>query len=336
MMKIIKEGLLTSVQDLGRTGYQKYGVIVSGSMDPYAHRIANLLVGNDEAEATLEATLLGPAIEFQEDVLLSICGGNLSPTINGEKVHMWRAIYVKAGSVLKFGKSQSGCRAYIAIAGGMDIPNVMDSQSTYIRAKIGGYQGRAVKSGDEISIRPPDQEQTSKLAHMRKQMQDGHFYETDWTPSADMIPDYSSQPLIQLIKGPQYALFNEESQQNIYKEPFTISSQSDRMGYRLNGTTLSLQNPKELISEAVAFGSIQVPPDGNPIILMADRQTTGGYPKIGQIASVDLPLVSQLKPGDQITFTEVTLEDAQKAFIHQEKAIQLLKRSITLKGQEDV
>ncbi|WP_079527557.1 5-oxoprolinase subunit C family protein [Halobacillus hunanensis] len=336
MLKIIKEGMLTSVQDLGRTGYQKYGVIVSGSMDSYAHRIANLLVGNEENAAALEATLLGPEIEFKQDSMIAICGGDLSPTINGQKVNTWRSIFVKEGSVLKFGKSRTGCRAYIAVTGGLDIQEVMDSQSTYLRAKLGGYQGRALKSGDQLPMVHPNDMQRKLMDSIRQRMGSNYVYETDWMPAADMIPEYSSQPVIQMLRGPQYALFNEQSQRIIYEEPYSVSSQSDRMGYRLEGSPLSLTESKELISEAVAFGSIQVPSDGNPIILMADRQTTGGYPKIGQIASVDLPLVSQLKPGDQISFREVTLEEAQRALIDQEKSIQILKRSITLKSKEEL
>ncbi|MFD2922398.1 biotin-dependent carboxyltransferase family protein [Halobacillus naozhouensis] len=336
MLKIIKEGMLTSVQDLGRTSYQKYGVIVSGSMDSYAHRIANLLVGNEENAATLEATLLGPEIEFKQDSMIAICGGDLSPAINGQKVNTWRSIFVKEGSVLKFGKSRTGCRAYIAVAGGLDVPEVMDSQSTYLRAELGGYQGRALKSGDQLPMCEPNDNQKKIMEAMRQQMDGDHFYETDWMPAADMTPPYSSQPVIQMLKGPQYALFNEQSQRNIFEESYSVSSQSDRMGYRLEGSPLSLTEPKELISEAVAFGSIQVPSDGNPIILMADRQTTGGYPKIGQIASVDLSLVSQLKPGDKMSFKEITLEEAQKALIKQEQSIQILKRSIILKSKEEL
>ncbi len=336
MLKIIKEGMLTSVQDLGRTGYQKYGVIVSGSMDSYAHRIANLLVGNEENVAALEATLLGPEIEFKQDSMIAICGGDLSPAINGQKVNTWRSIFVKEGAVLKFGKSRTGCRAYIAVAGGLDIPEVMDSQSTYLRAELGGYQGRALRSGDQIYMGHPNDMQRKLMEAMRQQMGSNYVYETDWMLAADMIPEYSSQPIIQMLRGPQYALFNEQSQRIIYEESYSVSSQSDRMGYRLEGSSLSLTESKELISEAVAFGSIQVPSDGNPIILMADRQTTGGYPKIGQIASVDLPLVSQLKPGDKMSFKEITLEEAQKALIDQEKSIQILKRSITLKSKEEL
>ncbi|WP_256558247.1 biotin-dependent carboxyltransferase family protein [Halobacillus sp. A1] len=330
MIKILKDGLLTTIQDLGRTGYQKYGVIVSGSMDTYAHRLANLLVGNEEEEALLEATLLGPVIEFKKDTVISICGGDLSPDINGKKVGMWKAIFVKSGAVLKFGKPKTGCRAYIAFAGGLDISKVMESRSTYIRAQIGGYKGRPLQSEDVIPLRRSSADHSQSQAST----EDLLFNETDWTIASDMIPNYTSRPVISLIKGPQFEWFKEESQKALYSESFKISSQSDRMGYRLEGASLFLKAKKELISEAVAFGSIQVPPDGNPIILLADRQTTGGYPKIGQVASVDLPVLCQTKPGEQLSFKEVSLEEAQQAYLEQEHSIQLLKRSISLKIKE--
>ncbi|WP_082233294.1 biotin-dependent carboxyltransferase family protein [Halobacillus massiliensis] len=325
MIKVIKDGLLTSIQDLGRTGYQKYGVISSGSMDTYAHRIANILIGNEEKAATIEITLLGPEIKFEEDALISLCGGDLSPQINGKNIRMWKPIYIEKGATLKFGKPRSGCRAYLAIAGGLDIPEVMESQSTYLRAELGGFKGRALSSGDEILFQ-------SSLSKEQKQFVEGKgFTESKWMVSSSMIPDYSPRPVVSIIEGPQFDWFDEISQKSLFTEPFKVSSQSDRMGYRLNGPSLSLEEKKELISEAVAFGSIQVPADGNPIILLADRQTTGGYPKIGQAASVDLPAITQVKPGEQISFKKITLEEAQLALIKQENDIELLKRSISNK-----
>ncbi|GGF30707.1 KipI antagonist [Halobacillus andaensis] len=330
MMKIVKDGLLTSVQDLGRTGYQKYGVIASGSMDTFAHRIANLLVGNEENEATLEVTLLGPVIKFEEEAIISICGGNLSPSIDGEKIKMWKPIFVTKGATLSFGKPQSGCRSYIAIGGGMDIPPVMESRATYMRANIGGYEGRSLEPDDVIQFRQ------SRPYPRKIQAEKRSYVEMDWAISTDLIPNYSPRPVISLIKGPQYEWFKEDSQQSLFSTPFKVSSQSDRMGFRMEGETLSLKEPRELISEAVSFGSIQVPNDGNPIVLLADRQTTGGYPKIGQVASVDLPVLCQMKPGEHLTFKEMTLAEAQQALLEQEHSIQLLKRSISLKQKEEL
>jgi antagonist of KipI len=200
----------------------------------------------------------------------------------------------------------------------------MNSRSTYLRAEIGGFYGRAIKTGDLVEVNPTPAKQ---LAAFDKAM----AKYPDWQAPA---PYYSAKPVVRMMKGRQYELFNEESKKSVFTEFFSVSTNSDRMGYRLEGSLLSLAEPAELISEAVAFGSIQVPADGNPIILLADRQTTGGYPKIGQIASVDLPLVSQLKPGDRLRFREITLEEAQRLWIEQEQKIRQLKLSIQLKWEE--
>ncbi len=324
MLKILKGGMLTSVQDLGRYGFQKYGVIVSGAMDPFAHRIANLLVGNHENAATLEMSLTGPSIEFETDTCIALSGGDLSPRLDDRPCGMWRIIAVKKGSVLSFGAPKKGCRTYLAIAGGIDVPEVMHSKSTYLRAGIGGFQGRALKSGDQVPINSVD---SQRLASLLKAANS----EQHWQIPAIR---YFKEPVVRVMKGRQFDLFNAESQKQLFNELFTVGSHSDRMGYRLEGVPLSLEQPTELLSEPVSFGSIQVPPDGNPIILMADRQTTGGYPKIGQVASIDLPLISQLKPGDKIRFQEISLEDAQQRIIAQEQQIRQLKLGIDLKMEE--
>ncbi|TWT02517.1 biotin-dependent carboxyltransferase family protein [Planomicrobium sp. CPCC 101079] len=324
MLKIIKSGLQTTVQDLGRYGFQKYGVIASGAMDPYAHRLANLLVGNEENAPTLEITLVGPVIQFERDLFIALCGGELSPKIDGQKVDAWRPLAVRKGSQLTFGAPKTGCRCYLAVSGGISVPEVMNSRSTYLRAEIGGYQGRALKANDLVEINPTPAWQ---LAAFDKALSK----ESDWQVPA---PHYSMEPVVRIMRGRQYELFNEESQSTIFTDFFSVSSNSDRMGYRLEGATLSLKEPGELISEAVAFGSIQVPADGNPIVLLADRQTTGGYPKIGQVASIDLPLISQLKPGDRLRFQEISLKEAQRLWTEQEQRIRQLKISIQLKWEE--
>lgn len=324
MLKILKSGLQTSVQDLGRTGFQKYGVIASGVMDPFAHRLANLLVGNAEQAATLEITLVGPTIEFTEDAVIALCGGDLSPQIDGVTVTMWRMHIINKGSTLTFGKPVIGARSYLAVSGGIDVPEIMGSKSTYLRAGIGGFCGRALKKGDEIPTGSMTQQQSKAFQHNSEN-------DFDWlSPPAR----YFEEPVIRMIKGKQFDLFSEASKKRIFNDTFTVSSDSDRMGYRLEGAGLALEHPTELISEAVAFGSVQVPADGNPIVLLADRQTTGGYPKIGQIISVDLPLISQLKQGQKLRFKEISLLDAQQRLIEQEQYIRQLKAAIQLKQEE--
>ncbi|MBY6037133.1 biotin-dependent carboxyltransferase family protein [Fictibacillus nanhaiensis] len=330
-MKITKPGLLTSVQDLGRYGYQKYGVIASGVMDPIAHRIANLLVGNDEMEATLELTLLGPDMEFAEDTLISICGGNLSPSIDGKPVKCWRAVFVTAGSKLKFGGCKTGCRAYLAVAGGFDLPDVMDSKSTYIRAGIGGFNGKALQAEDQLRIGAPSTLSTNMMNMLSAEKNEKKFAEMHWTISSDFKTTSTAKPKVRVMKGRQYDWFTPESQTKLFTESFEVTSQSDRMGYRLKGPTLELKHEQEMLSEAVNFGTIQVPSEGNPIVLLADRQTTGGYPKIGQIATVDLSIMAQLKPGDKVQFTEVSHAVAQQLYLDRERNIQQLKQGISLK-----
>lgn len=316
MLTIRKGGMQTTVQDLGRIGFQKYGVVVAGAMDPYALRMANLLVGNKEHAPALEITLMGPEILFEENAVISICGGDLTPELDGKAAKLWRPITVTKGQTLTFGKPRLGCRCYLAIAGGIDVPEVMDSRSTYLRAALGGFEGRALEAGDQLTIGKAAA--TQKLAAQ----------EENWfAPSLT----YSSEPVIRVTPGRQYNLFTDNSREHFFSETFSVNSQFDRMGCRLNGPQLVLSEKREMISEAVAFGSIQVPPDGNPIILMADRQTAGGYPKIAEVITVDLPLVSQSKPGDRLRFKEVDIEEAQRLLRLQEKGIICLKRAIQLK-----
>lgn len=333
MLKIKKPGLLSNIQDMGRNGFQKFGVIASGAMDPFAHRMANLLTGNAENEPTLEITMLGPTIIFEEDALISICGGDLSPAINGVPVRSWRSIFVKKGSELKFGYTRSGCRAYLAVAGGFPVPEVMKSKATYLRAGIGGYEGRALKAGDLLVLGTPSDQSNKMTEYLARQLQSQSFLESNWSITAELIPNTESNPFIRFTKGRQFELFSKESRQKLIGNAFEVTAQSDRMGYRLKGPALSLSEPTEMISEAVNFGSIQVPPDGNPIVLLADRQTTGGYPKIGQVAFVDLPLLAQAKPGDKLRFVEISHEKAQRLYLEREWKLKELKQGIYLKAR---
>ncbi|MGR3762583.1 5-oxoprolinase subunit C family protein [Rossellomorea sp. NS-SX7] len=331
MIKVVKPGLLSTVQDLGRYGFQRYGVIVSGSMDPIAHRISNWLVGNDENNAVIEMTLTGPVLQFQETSLISICGGDLSPSIDGQPVPLWQSVLVKKGSTLKFGRCKSGARSYLAIAGGVDVPAVMNSRSTYLRAEIGGCDGRGLKEGDMLHSGELLEDSKDMVEYLTPYLEDRPYTEIDWSISSEFISIHQPQKAIRVVEGPEYDLFTEESRKAFFKEPFKVSPQSDRMGYRLDGAPLALEQDRNMISEAVAFGTIQVPSDGNPIILLADRQTTGGYPRIGQIASIDLPLIAQTKPGEELSFTRITLEEAQKLLVDLEKQLRHLKQGIALK-----
>ncbi|WP_263620687.1 5-oxoprolinase subunit C family protein [Halobacillus yeomjeoni] len=331
MIKLAKSGLLTTIQDLGRIGYQKYGVIASGAMDSESHRIANLLVGNDGDHPTMEITLMGPVIEFQEDALIAICGGDLSAMVDGERVELWKPIYIKQGSELRFGNPKQGFRAYLAIAGGFDVPYVMNSGSTYLRAGIGGFEGRALEKGDEIPVGDPSMPSLSMMESLKELAGEEHFCSASWFASPEFVPNAHSGCEIRVTEGREFELFSEESQEKFFEQAYQIDSKSDRMGYRLKGSKLKLNEKVDMISEAVAFGTVQVPSEGNPIILLADRQTTGGYPKIAQVASVDLPKLAQLKPGEKIIFKKITHEQSQKLWIQREMEIKQLKRGIHFK-----
>lgn len=330
-LKIIDEGMLTTVQDLGRKGYMQYGVVHSGVMDEIAARLANSLLGNDENDAVLEMTLLGPTILFESNYLIAICGADLSAKINGEFVPLWRPIYVKKGSILHFARPREGCRAYLAVAGGIDVPVVMNSRSTYVRGAIGGYKGRELHKGDVLDQREITNSRTlSIMEYLGSRIGLKTWQTVDWSISSKLIPNYKKDPKIRFIKGPQYHLFTKKSREQFNNEAYIVTPDSDRMGYRLSSSRLALSKPLELLSEAVTMGTIQVPSDGKPIILMLDRQTIGGYPKIGYVASVDLPLLAQVIPGGKLSFEEVTTKEAQNLLIDREQQLSVVKVGISL------
>ncbi|MCM3760057.1 biotin-dependent carboxyltransferase family protein [Alkalihalobacillus oceani] len=323
-----KPGLLTTVQDNGRIGFQKFGIIASGAMDRYALRAANVLLENDEYEAALEITLVGPTVTFTEDALIAICGADLSPMVEKKPVPMWRAVFVKKGTTLSFGAAKHGTRAYLAVAGGYDIPEVMNSRSTYLRAGIGGFEGRALKANDQLYIRKSNRQ--DRLEALKQRAGEEPFCEATLPLFRYIRPSYETNPLIRVVKGMQADSFEQESIDAFYREPFKVLPQSDRMGFRLAGPPLRLKHKEQLLSEAVTFGSIQVPSDGNPIVLMADRQTTGGYHKIAQVITVDLPVMAQLNLGAEVRFKEVSLEEAQLLLLEQELNFEQLKQGVRL------
>jgi antagonist of KipI len=329
-IKVLKAGLLTSIQDLGRHGYQKYGVSVGGAMDTYALRIANLLVGNEECESTLEITLIGPTLTLKKNTLLAITGANLSPAISGSFVPMWRPVYLTQDCVLEFGTCKSGCRAYLAIAGGYSVPKIMGSKSTYFKASLGGFQGRAIKAGDVISLEPSPNLSSTFTQKFCKES--SGFVSVSWYLDSPYISaDSDSNITVRVLRSNQFDAFTSDSTRQFFTSSFQITPQSDRMGYRLSGVKLQLNKPLEMISEAIGPGIIQVPQDGNPIILLADRQTVGGYPQIAKVIAVDIPKVAQSMPGNKINFQEISLNEAEKLYFIEEKNIQYFKKAIVLK-----
>lgn len=330
-LRVVGAGLQTTVQDLGRRGHQHDGVPGGGAMDRSALRIGNALVGNDDGAAGLEATLIGPAIEFEDPTLIALAGGDLEPTIDGQPVPMWRAIHVPPGAALRFGRPKVGCRTYLAIAGGIDVPLIFGSRSTYLRAQFGGHEGRALRPGDVLTtLCPPGLAQCIANA-----VQDGRDASraaiAAWGAGHSLRMRYSSEPVVRLIPGTHADYLAAPSRTKLFSASFNISASSDRMGYRLEGVELPLRNPVELLSEGVAFGTVQLPPDGMPIVLMADRQTTGGYPRIGEVASIDLPLIAQLKPGDRLRFRPISVDEAQELYLTYEQDLAQARAAITLR-----
>ncbi|TGE18983.1 5-oxoprolinase subunit C family protein [Hymenobacter elongatus] len=325
-LSILRAGLLTTIQDLGRVGYQREGIVVGGAMDAVALRLANALVGNPDSAAGLEITLLGPEIRFDADHIIAVTGADLSPTIRGERVRSYRPFLVRQGTVLKFGAARAGCRAYLAVAGSFTLPRIMGSHATYVRAQLGGLHGAALQAGDGIPcLGPPP---GKLLTELTARLLNKSWVEASWSIAP---PPVAGNPVIRVTQGPEYELFPAASQAALWSSAFTVSAASDRMGYRLLGPPLPLVQAQELLSSAVTFGTVQVPPDGNPIVLMADRQTTGGYPRIAQVISADFSRLAQVALGKSITFQEVSLPEAHALYLGQQHTLQQLLHTLRLK-----
>ena len=306
-------GPLTTVQDEGRFGYQQYGVTPSGPMDARAFHIANILVGNPQGEGALEITFKGPELQFDQDNVIAVTGGDMQPSINGERIPMYAAVAVHAGDVLKFGfAAGGGCRGYIAFAGGLDIPLVMESKSTLAAKKLGGYEGRALKQGDRIGFPAPK----ATLPGMEKR----HC----------PLPVYPEDEVsLRVVLGPQEEAFSEEEQRKFFWYSSKVTNEFDRQGCRLE-REVPVKHLKDgnIISDGIAFGSIQVPTTGQPFIMMADRQTVGGYTKIGTISTVDLPKIAQAKPGMRVRFIHVSMELVHLLYIRELEELKQLDQSL--------
>jgi antagonist of KipI len=324
---IVGAGLQTTVQDLGRPAHQRDAIPGGGAMDRLACHAANLLVGNSGDAAVLEATLIGPTIRFHEETLIGLAGGDLGATIDGKDVGNWRAVAVPAEGVLRFGQPRTGCRSYVAIAGGIDVPPVFGSRATYLRGNFGGFEGRALRAGDTVHALAAS---TVSRAMLRSITTSGRRLST-WSLGVTLRPHYSDHAIVRVIEGVHTSLLTESSRSQLVETDFRVSSSSDRMGYRLEGRALELSAPTELLSEGVTFGTVQLPPGGAPIVLMADRQTTGGYPRIAEVASVDLPLIAQLKPGDRLRFSFISLAEAQRLYLAQEVELAQARAGLALR-----
>jgi antagonist of KipI len=309
---VVQAGFLTTVQDLGRGGFRRFGISSGGALDVHALRVANLLVENEETAAGLEVTLGGLRVRFDGPRLVAWCGGSFHVTIGAASFSAGRVGLVQAGEELSFNQSQAGCRAWLAIAGGIDVARVLESRSTDLRAGFGGLDGRALRHGDVVPLRvhaPAMAETNQKIF--------------SWSAPAEWASPAMSEPILRFVRGADWPRFNLAAQQTLTNSVFTVTSDSNRMGARLDGPLLWRIDAEELISEAVAPGTIQVPPNGKPILLLGDCQTIGGYPKIGHVITVDLPIAAQLCPGSRVRFREVSLGDAHRLFLERERQLEM-------------
>ena len=291
-INVLVPGPLTTVQDLGRYGYQHCGMHCCGAMDQDSCKRANDLVGNSPAEAVLEHTLFGGTCQFDQSTVIALTGADMNPILNGQLCPMNRAISVSPGSVLTLGMAVSGCRTYLAVAGGIQVPPVLGSRSTDLKCGIGGYQGRSLRSGDRLMIPEYVPDCIPPVSH-----------------EAPARPVYPSYVTVRVIEGPQAEYFTGKGLDTFYSVPYTVSEQSDRMGCRMEGPAIESFHGTDIISDGIVFGSIQVTSAGQPIVLMADRQTTGGYAKIATVFSRDLPILAQCRPGNTVHFRKISLEE---------------------------
>jgi antagonist of KipI len=299
-LKIIRPGMFTTIQDGGRWGFQSRGVPVAGAMDLYSHRLANRLVGNRPEAATLEVTLLGPQMECETAMTIAVAGAEFELTLDGGPVAMNRPISAHAGAILKFGERKQGARAYVAVAGGVLVPAVLNSRSTHVLSGMGGLEGRALRAGDRL----PVAENGTGIFLDRLPTQ------KDFCPLS--LPEGGAR--LRVLPGPRPIA-------DLASKRFQISARSDRMGYRLDGPGAGNAPPGELVSTAMVTGALQVPPTGQPILLMADRATTGGYAVAATVISADLPLAGQLAPGDWIEFEVCSMQVADAALHEREAAL---------------
>jgi KipI family sensor histidine kinase inhibitor len=303
-VEVLRAGMFTTVQDLGRRGHRAEGVPLSGGADIFALRVANLLVGNHEREAVLEFTLVGPELKFLHDTVIAIGGAEFG------KLPRWRPIAVRAGATVKIGPARNGCRGYLAIAGGIDVAPVLGSRSTYVRGRLGGHEGRRLLNGDMLAV--PEVRRT---------------FRDHWRIDERILPRYSALAIVRVVPGEHLDQFDPAWMSAVFK----VSTQSDRMGVRMIGEPLQRRVAGDLPSSPVAPGTVQVPPDGRPIVLLADAQIIGGYPQVAHVISVDLPVVSQLRPGDEVRFIQVSMADARELIAAQERAIGLLREGLAQK-----
>jgi len=294
-IEILEPGLLTLVVDGGRFGYRRLGIPPSDAMDLYAYEMAIILTNSRIERAVLEINVIGPTVRFNQGCIIAITGAECAPKVDGKPVLMWHNLLVRKGSVLRFEPIAEGCRAYLAFRGGIDVPEVLGSRSTFLPAGIGGHEGRALKAGDILPI---------DCHHLSS----GDYSGGCITPSA--IPTYGSEHVIRAIRGPQDECFAQSAIQLFFESTYTVTPRSDRTGYRLEGPSIETKAGRDIISQGTVPGAIQITGEGKPLVIMRDGPTVGGYAKIATVISGDINKLAQAKPGDSVRFEEIALSDA--------------------------
>lgn len=301
-MHVIRSGPRTTIQDKGRFGFQNSGFAPSGFIDRIASRAANVLVDNDDSEAVLEFCFSAPVLRFDEPVNIAVCGGDFRVHVGERTYPAAKAVHVPAGMTVSITTGELGLYGSIAVGGGLDIPEVMGSRSTNLRCGIGGLEGRMLQDGDVIGLRHPE--------NGRRDLS------WRWVPERSLIKESDPEiTVVRVIPGPQEEMFTEEGIRTFYESEYVVSSHSDRMGFRLNGPKVEAVNGYDILSDGIVSGSVQISGTGEPIVMMADRQTTGGYAKIASVINVDIPFLAQLRPGQKVKFEKITVQEAQ-ALIH--------------------
>ena len=316
---VLRPGLLTTIQDTGRWGYQDLGVPVSGPMDQVAQRLANALLGNARDAATLEATWLGPELRMEQETRVAVAGADLHATLDGADVPLYAPVRCRAGSVLRFGDRRSGARAYVAFDGGVAVPPVLGSRATHVLSGLGGIGGRALKAGDRVPLGDPHADPAPHHVEPAVVRSGARAESLVAVAAADLQVRPAGGARLRVLPGPQAEHFAPSALEALQSTRYTISPQSDRMGYRLSGgTSMSCATGGDMISDVAFVGGVQLPPSGDPILLMADRQTSGGYPQIAVVITADLPRAGQLGPGDWIEFEVCDRADAIAALVEME------------------